>query len=124
MFKLIIAGTRTFDDYELLRRHTDYLLSNIKDEIEIVSGHARGADSLGERYAKERGFQLKLFPADWERYGKTAGFRRNTQMAQYADALLVFYDGVSHGTAHMIRTMKETKPTAPIRIKYYKAEDR
>lgn len=62
--KIIIAGTRTFNDYDMLKRYCDYLLQNIKDPI-IVSGNAPGADKLGERYAKEKGFELKIFPANW-----------------------------------------------------------
>ena len=119
MFKLIIAGTRTFNDYQLLRDYTDKLLVNIKEPIEIVSGHARGADALGERYAMEKGYALKIFPAEWDVYGKLAGFRRNVQMAEYADALLAFHDGESSGTKHMIETMRSTKPKAPIRIMKY-----
>ncbi len=78
--KIIIAGSRDFDDYDLLREKCDLILSNIKT-VEIVSGQARGADSLGEKYAKEKGYKLKLFPADWSQ-GKMAGMIRNKQMAE------------------------------------------
>lgn len=71
-------------------------------EVEIVSGTARGADQLGEKFAKEKGCNLKQFPADWDAYGKSAGYRRNADMAKYADACVVFWDGVSKGTKHMI----------------------
>ena len=101
IFKVIVAGTRTFDNYELLKSKLDFFLKN-KTDIEIVSGAARGADQLGERYAAERGLSLKRFPADWDRYGKSAGYRRNVQMAEYADAAIVFWDGVSSGSKHMI----------------------
>jgi len=99
--KLIIAGTRTFTDY-------DYLCLMVEGNIdiceitEIVSGGARGVDALGERLAKELDIPLKLFPAEWEEYGKSAGYRRNAQMAEYADALLALWDGYSKGTSHMI----------------------
>ena len=102
MFKVIIAGSRSFSDYGLLKAYADYKLSAIQDEIEIVSGGARGADALGERYAKEKGYRLKVFPADWQRYGNSAGYKRNGEMAEYADALLAFWDGNSRGTKHMI----------------------
>lgn len=101
MFKVIIAGTRSFDDYELLQAKMDHLLSR-RCEVEIVSGTARGADQLGERYAAARGFALKRFPADWDTYGKSAGYRRNAEMAEYADAAVVFWDGKSKGSKHMI----------------------
>lgn len=107
MFKVIIAGTRTFDDYEALKAYADYKLGQIKEDIEIVSGGATGADALGERYAKEKGYIIKLFPADWNRYGKKAGPLRNKQMADYADALIVFWDGSSRGAKNMLEIARE-----------------
>lgn len=66
MFRLIVAGGRDFNDYQYLRSSLDYLLQNITDEIQIVCGMARGADRLGERYAKKRRFSVAYFPADWD----------------------------------------------------------
>lgn len=83
------------------------LLQNISDEISIVCGTARGADRLGEKYAKEMGFHVAYFLADWERYGKAAGYIRNKEMAQNADALVAFWDGESRGTKSMIDLAKE-----------------
>jgi len=100
--KVIIAGSRDFNDYEFLCQKCDALLLNLETYIEIVSGTARGADALGEQYAIERGYPVKRFPADWDTYGKSAGYRRNEQMANYADALIAFWDGKSRGTKHMI----------------------
>ena len=116
VFKVIIAGTRSFQDYALLQSYADYMLSRTTDAIEIVSGGARGADALGERYAKERGYRLKIFPADWERYGKAAGYRRNAEMADYADALIAFWDGKSRGTMHMINLAKQRKLKVAVKI--------
>jgi glycerophosphoryl diester phosphodiesterase len=99
--KVIIAGGRTFTDYGLLCQSADRALSK-QTEVEIVSGTAKGADLLGERYAADRGYPVKKFPADWDRYGKSAGYRRNAEMAEYADALIAFWDGTSRGTKHMI----------------------
>lgn len=101
-FKVIIAGSRTFDNYELLKEKCNTLLSKRAD-IEIVSGAARGADKLGEQYANEHGYKLTHFHADWDTYGKGAGFKRNNQMALYADALIAFWDGKSRGTEMMIQ---------------------
>lgn len=101
MFRVIIAGSRSFQDYELLEKTMDNLLVNQK-EVAVVCGMARGADSLGEAYAKVRGYPIHYFPADWEKYGKSAGYKRNEQMAQNADALVAFWDGESRGTKHMI----------------------
>lgn len=103
-FRVIIAGGRYFSNYELLRTFVDMKLSRITEEkpIEIVSGGATGADALGERYAKEKGYLLRRFPADWKQYGKAAGVRRNKEMAQNADALIAFWNGESRGTKNMI----------------------
>jgi hypothetical protein len=103
--KVIIAGGRTFNDYELLRSKVDYFLSN-QTEIEIVSGTANGADKLGERYAAERCYLVKRFIPDWNFYGKKAGYIRNEDMAKYADALICFWDGKSRGSKHMIDIAK------------------
>jgi len=107
-FKVIIAGSRGFSNYKLLRDSCNKFLFEKKKthNIVIISGGARGADSLGERYAKDEGFDLEVYPADWKKYGKSAGFRRNEQMAEVADGLIAFWDGVSHGTAHMIEISK------------------
>ena len=107
-FRVIIAGTRDFSDYQLLRDKCDAILSAKRQDsnIIIVSGTARGADRLGERYAKERGFQLRQFPADWLNDEKKAGPIRNAKMADNADALIAFWDGESRGTKNMIETAK------------------
>ncbi len=99
--KVIIAGSRIFNDYEILHQKCDYILSKVS-EVEIVSGTAYGADKLGKRYANEKGYRLTQFPADWEKYGKSAGYKRNEEMAKYADSLIAFWDGKSKGTKHMI----------------------
>ena len=100
--KVIIAGSRNFNDYNLLVEKCNSILTNISDNIEIVSGTAIGADQLGERYGKEKGYNIKQFPANWDEFGKKAGYIRNEQMAMYADALIAFWDGESKGTKHMI----------------------
>jgi hypothetical protein len=98
--KTIIAGGRDFEDYNLLREKCDKLINS--NLTEIVSGRAKGADTLGERYAKERGFDVKLFPADWKTHGRKAGHIRNKQMADYGEMLIAFWDGKSSGTKNMI----------------------
>lgn len=108
MFKLIVAGGRDFDNYDLLRQKLDRLLENKQDEgVCIISGRARGADSLGEKYALERGYCVEYYPADWDNLGKRAGIIRNMQMADNADGLVAFWDGVSKGTSHMIDYAKK-----------------
>lgn len=106
MLRVIVAGTRTFNDYELLKNTLDNLLDGYQN-IEIVSGGAKGADFLGEQYATEKGYKIKRFPAQWDKYGKSAGYIRNEQMARYADKCVVFWDGVSRGSYHMINLAKK-----------------
>ena len=98
--KVIIAGSRDFNDYEMLCRVCNHMLSQ-QLNVEIVSGAARGADLLGEKYAQEKGFSIKQFKPDWS-IGKSAGFLRNKEMAEFADALICFWDKKSKGTKHMI----------------------
>ena len=110
MFKVIIAGGRDFNDYELLKSKCDYYLSFVLssgDSITIVSGHARGADTLGEQYAMEKGYPLDSHPADWDKYGKSAGYRRNQEMVDVAQAAICFWDGKSKGTKHTIDLCKK-----------------
>lgn len=103
--KVIIAGSRTFNDYDLLERTIDNLFGN--QDIEIVSGCANGADKLGERYAKEYGIKVYFFPADWQQHGKKAGFIRNHEMAMVSQHLVAFWDGESRGTKMMIDLAKK-----------------
>ena len=102
MFKVIVAGGRDFGNFELLYRKLDTYLANKLPEVTIVSGMARGADTLGVRYAQDRQLTVAKFPAEWKRYGKSAGYIRNQEMAKEADALIAFWDGKSRGTKHMI----------------------
>ena len=103
-YKVIIAGCRDFADYELMKEKCDFYLQNKKKDVIIVSGHASGADALGERYAQERGLQLETYPADWKANGRAAGPIRNAQMASVAHALIAFWDGKSRGAKNMIDT--------------------
>lgn len=116
-FRVIIAGGRKFDDYPLLEKTMDNLLSNVKVNIVVVCGMAHGADSLGEKYAKSKGYQIDYYPANWNLYGKRAGYIRNEQMAKNADALVAFWDGHSKGTNHMINLAH--KYNLKVRVKRY-----
>lgn len=117
MFRVIIAGSRQFNNYSHLKNAMDYLLSNISDDITIVCGMARGADMLGERYAKEMGYGIDYFPADWDKFGKAAGYLRNEEMADNADALVAFWDGKSRGTKNMIDIAR--RHNLKVRIEMY-----
>lgn len=120
IFRIIIAGGRDFNDYNLLKEKVDNLISEKRKthQIYIVSGKARGADSLGEKYANENGLNIMEFSGDWDKHGKSAGYKRNIEMAENADALIAFWDGESRGTKHMIDIAKEKN--LPTRIIKYK----
>lgn len=104
MSRCIIAGSRSIHTYahvaEAVRR-SGYVVS------EVVSGHANGVDMLGERWAMVQGVPVRIFHALWGVHGKGAGFKRNEEMATYADALIAVWDGHSRGTAHMIKAMRQ-----------------
>lgn len=104
--KVIIAGGRDFEDYSLLYQTCEKAFVLQHQNIEVVSGTASGADRIGEKYAKEKEYTIKKFPADWDKNGKKAGYIRNEEMAKYADALIAFWDGKSKGTKHMIDIAK------------------
>lgn len=115
MTRVIIAGSRNFDDYLKMLKTLDELgihLINSIDPIEIISGHAPGADRLGERFAQSWGYPLRIFIADWAKYGNAAGPIRNERMAKYAaeadrSILIAFPIGESPGTRNMIKLAKE-----------------
>ena len=116
--KLIVAGSRTisWSDYPLI----ETALKSVDFEItEIVSGGARGVDKMGEHFAKENHIPCKVFPADWERFGKAAGYIRNGEMGKYSDGGIVFWDGMSKGSIHMYNEMKNVRKFA----KLYKLVD-
>lgn len=108
--KLIIAGGRDFNDYERLSRVVTEL-ATLPDmygpyAVSIVSGMARGADTLGYRFAVENNIKVYGYSADWDKHGKSAGFVRNKEMGDFSDVLLAFWDSQSRGTKHMIDYMR------------------
>ena len=113
--RIIIAGSRNFNDYELLKREVLNIVkydNRPKEYVKIISGCARGADTLGERFANEMGLEISRFIPDWDGLGKRAGYVRNAEMAKVAveddnDGMLIaFWDGKSRGTKHMIDLAK------------------
>jgi len=109
MKKIIIAGSRGFNDYKAVCHWLDICLRKVKGPLEIVSGGAPGPDSMGEKYALERGHRMKCFPPQWKLHGKKAGVFRNKDMGDYADSLIAFWDGKSKGTKNMIEYMRKLK---------------
>lgn len=104
--KVIVAGSRTWDDWETMESILDAWKPRIK---EIVSGNARGADEMGEWWASKNEVQLKVVPANWSRHGRAAGHIRNKEMAEYADGLILFWDGKSPGSRNMLNLAKQRR---------------
>ena len=103
MKKLAVVGSRSFADYVLLKA----VLDGFDEPLHIISGGARGADKLSERWARETGNELTVFVADWEGLGKSAGFVRNRKMAEECDECIAFWDESSRGTAHMMALVSD-----------------
>jgi len=106
-FRIIIAGGRDMDDTDFGFSHISHLLQNLENELmTIVDGTAKGADTVGRLWGeKEDGVSVKHFKPDWSQ-GKTAGFKRNKEMAEYGTHLIAFWDENSRGTKHMIDNAK------------------
>lgn len=106
--KLIIAGSRHLTDkVELIDQILRRLPFGDQQITEVVSGCARGIDTEGERWANRNNIPIKRFPADWDKYGRSAGPIRNQQMAKYADALLLIWDGQSPGSRNMLQVAED-----------------
>jgi hypothetical protein len=122
--RIIIAGSRTFDDYKKLKTESFRIIRDLaqkltgkstidKKLLTIISGMADGADQLGVKFATEFELKLKEYPANWDRYGRRAGYMRNVDMAKFATeegvdgVLIAFWDGQSKGTKHMIDTARK-----------------
>ena len=100
--KVAVIGSRTFNNYELLKATLEkYNISN------VVSGGAKGADKLSEEYAKEFNIPTTIFLPNWEKFGKSAGFKRNHDIIQNADMVIAFWDGISKGTKSSIDIAKK-----------------
>ena len=111
--KTIIAGSRTCIKYSILCEAIKKI--DWKPTV-VISGGAKGADKLGELYSKNNNLKLECYPAEWKKYGKSAGYIRNSEMAKNAEALIALWDGVSKGTKHMIELAKKKK----LRVLVYK----
>ena len=117
--KLAVIGSRTFNDYPLMEQILlDYIAVHGPVSA-IISGGAKGADTLAEKFAEDHSYNLKLiiYPADWFGLGKSAGFVRNQQIVDACDSLIAFWDGKSPGTHHaIIRAAKMGKEVSVIKI--------
>lgn len=115
--RLSIVGGRNFNDYALLANTIFSSLCPLDFITEIISGGAKGADTLGANFAENNDISLKVFPAEWDKYGKRAGFIRNQTIVDNCDIVLAFWNGKSKGTADTIEKAKRAKK--PTFIIYY-----
>ena len=104
--RLAVIGSRDFNNFEIAKYLLDQLSSNY-ESISIVSGGARGADNIAEKYAADRNIEIKVIPADWDKHGKAAGFIRNQEIWDNSDIGIAFWDGESKGTAHSFDIAKK-----------------
>ena len=126
MMRIVIAGSRGFQDYALLDQTLDRILDKQIEPVELVSGHAKGADLLAERFAKENDLPIHIIKPDWKTYGRAAGPIRNRQMLDYAmeelSLVVAFWDGKSKGTKNTINTAKSLG--IPVEIIHFSSEER
>lgn len=108
--RVIVTGSRCFNDFGFLKQELDKLFNENEEfvgkEIKIISGVALGTDALAIDYANKHKLTKTLFPANWKRYPRIAGFLRNEDMLSVATHLVAFWDGKSSGTRHMIEIAK------------------
>jgi|WetSurSiteA1Bulk_404760.scaffolds.fasta_scaffold130028_2 hypothetical protein len=105
--KIAVVGSRSFKDYDYLVKKLDEVIFGFEEfgdihEFEIVSGGAKGADRMAEWYAEFREYPIKIFLPDWDKYGKSAGYKRNQRIVDSSDVVAAFWDGESRGTKHSI----------------------
>lgn len=116
--RVVIAGCRNYSDYDEAKQYIEFCLTDLKKnyDIVIVSGGYKGADQLGERYAKENNLKIELHKARWDLYGKFAGPKRNREMAEVSDYIICFWNGRSKGTKSMIDISKKLGKTLSVKI--------
>ena len=111
--RVAVVGSRAFRNFDLLCSVLDHHCVT-----EVISGGAMGADTLAEAYANQRNLPKLIFPAEWNKYGKAAGYRRNIDIVKNSDKIVAFWDGESKGTWHTITLAKKFKK--PYHIIFYK----
>jgi len=119
--KLIVAGSRSIDDYDLItKRISSILLKECPNNkvTHLISGRASGPDKIGEYWASLIGVPIIYMPADWDQYKKAAGSIRNAEMAKICDFAIIFWDGKSKGTQNMIFNMKKVNKPYIVEVIY------
>ena len=112
--RITIGGCRDFEDYEVFTGFVSECIEKMKprDRIIILSGHCKGTDLMAEKYADEMGYEIEIHTADWKKYGRAAGPKRNAEMIQNSNAVIAFWDGKSRGTKNLLEYAK--KKSIPI----------
>lgn len=106
--RIVVAGSREYDNYNAAKEYIDNCIKDLRNcTLIFVSGGCRGADSLGERYALENGYDVEIYKANWKKYGKAAGPIRNREMAEKCDYVICFWNGKSKGTKSMIEMARD-----------------
>lgn len=100
---IAVVGSRKLKNYRYIEKR---LLTHFNKGDILISGGANGADSLAEEFADKHGYLKKIFPANWELYGRSAGYKRNVDIVENCDLLIAFWDGESKGTKHSINLAK------------------
>ncbi len=115
--KIVVAGCRNYENFPEAEEFISLVLSRFPKDTDFIifSGKCKGADRLGEIYAEKMGFKVQYFPADWEKYGRAAGPKRNKEMAKACDFVICFWDGKSRGTKSMISLAR--KYNKPLKVK-------
>ncbi len=116
--RVVVAGGRDYNDYKSAKSFIEENICDLLEEgneIIFISGGCRGADALSERFALENGFEIEKYLAQWERYGRAAGPKRNKKMVDTCHRIICFWDGKSKGTKSTI--FYATKSNKDLRIK-------
>lgn len=113
--KLVVSGSRSINDYEFVKNAILDVVSTYSI-TKLLHGAARGVDILADKAAKELGIEVEKYPAEWKKYGRSAGLRRNRVMAEKADLLLAIWDGFSPGTSGMIQVMRTLNKSVIVKM--------
>lgn len=121
IFYLGIVGSRSFSDYEMFKKNISKIVEKLLlkcNSVVFVSGGAIGADSFARDYAKENNIQIIEILPEWDKYGKSAGFKRNQLIIDKSDLLVAFWDGHSKGTFHDMKLMNIKKQNRLIIVRF------
>lgn len=105
--KLLVAGSRTISSTNAIYKVLNEYVEEHGDKLSIISGGAKGVDTVAAEFAKSQNIPFTEVPADWDKHGRAAGFIRNKEMWEMADEGVVFWDGVSKGTAHSFKLSEQ-----------------